>query len=239
MYSALQPLFAGYQHWYVSYKYLLVMMSVPVFFLLGSFFKMAASGRFNNFQARLNQSTFVFLLFAVGTIFLNDAGTPNTYFILVPFLSYFLSHLFLLIKRRFIVEISFAVFLATLVITNFGGVFNLIDLTKPLFSKDYFLKSGEYQEYRNSKILVIGSNLKPYQYAKMATPFLNWNISKKVLLRPNYYDNLTLVLKGFKEDMPDIILDDHEVMPSLQEKILPLRESYILKSPGVYKRVSN
>ncbi|MEO0552051.1 MAG: hypothetical protein AAF149_02555 [Bacteroidota bacterium] len=236
MYSALQPLFSGYQHWYVSYKFLLIMLAIPLLFLVMSFFKMASSGRFNNFQARLNQSMFLFMLFALGAIFLNDAGTPNAYFLLTPFFSYFLCHLFLLIKRKFIAEVSFLLFILSVALINYG---NFKILSNQDYTNEYYINEGEYLQYTNKKIVVFGENKRPYNHASVATPFLNWEISKDVLQRPDYYDNLTIILKGFKQDMPDIIIDDSGVMPSLQERVVPLKENYKLKSAGIYERISN
>lgn len=239
MYSALQPLFQGYQHWYVSPMMLLLMISVPLIFLIISFFKMASGGRFNNFQTRLNQAMFVFLVFSVGTIFLNDAGTPNAYFILTPAVSYFLSHYFLLIQRKFLAEIAFTLFITGLVLVNYGTVYNIITFGNDSYTKDYYLDFEEYKTYEGRKIVVFGENKKPYLHALAATPFMNWKISKGVLQRPGYYDNLTVIWKGFKEDMPDVIIDDNNVMPSLMERIVLLKENYRLKSKGVYERASN
>lgn len=239
MLSALQPLFQGQGSSYVSYKFLIIILAVPTVFLILSFFKMALAGRFNNFQARLNQSTFVFLIFAILTISLNDMSTPNAYFILVPFLSYYLSHFFLLIRRRFFAELGFIVFVATLIVFNYGERFNIIHLKDESYSKKYYLDDQEYLQYEGQKIVSFGNNLRPYQHAKSATPFLNWKISKEVLERPDYYDNLTLILKGFKQDMPDIIIDDNGIMPALRERIIPLRENYQLKSPGIYEKINS
>ncbi|MEM7107225.1 MAG: hypothetical protein AAF519_03280 [Bacteroidota bacterium] len=237
--SALQPLFKGQLHSYVSYKFLLVILAVPTLFLVMSFFKMAVAGRFNNFQARLNQSTFVFLVFAVFTVILNDLSAPNAFYVLVPFLSYYLSHFFLLIKRRFFAEIGFAAFIVALIVSNYGGIFTIIDLKDKSYAQEYYLEDREYLQYKDKKIVVFGDNLKPYQYAKSATPFLNWKIAKEVLQRPDYYDNLTLILKGFKQDMPEIIIDYNSVMPSLRERILPLKEGYQLKSAGIYEKTNS
>ena len=240
VYCVIQPLFFGFRHWYVSTIGLLIIFAVPSLYLLMSFFKMASVGRYTNYQARLNQAMFVWLLFSLGSIFLNDANTPNSYAITVPILAFYLSHFFLLIRRRFIGELVFSILLFALVFVNYGFSYGFAAFMKPSYFEDYFIKPTSYKEYEGKRIVVLGPDIRPYLHAKAATPFLDWYISRNVLERPDYYDNLTVIMKGFESDMPEIIIDENNIMPQLMARIVPLKKNYRLKSSGgIYELISN
>lgn len=239
VYCVIQPLFFGLRHWYVTTAGLLIIFSVPLLYLFMSFYKMSSDGRYTNYQARLNQAMFVWLIFSLGSVFLNDANTPNAYAVVVPVFAYYFSHFFLTIRRRLWAEILFSLLVVALVFVNYGSTYGFATFMRPSYFEDYFIKASSHKEFEGKKILVLGSDIRAYHYAKSATPFLNWDISRKVLERPDYYDNLTVILKGFQEDMPEIILDPHSIMPQLMDRILPLAKNYQEKAPGRYELISN
>ncbi len=238
-YSFIQPLFFGYRRWYVSWLSALIIFSVPTVLLIFSLIKMGSSGRFNNYQTRLNQTMFVWLIFSLGVVFLSDVNAPNTYVILVPALSFYLSHYFLLMRRRFLAELIFFIFMVSLVMINYGATYDFFHIVKPSDFKNYLTESDRYQQFSDKKILVLGKDTGAYRHAMSATPFLNWDISKSVFRNPDYYDNLSVILEGFEKDPPDVIIDENDVLPAIFNRVVPLREKYEPGAPGVYNLVSN
>ncbi len=239
IYNFVQPLFFGHRNWYVSYGAILLIFSVPLFLLVMSLIKMGSSGRFNNYQARLNQAMFVWLFFSLIVIFLGEINAPNTYIIMVPALSFYFTHYFLLMRRKWLAELVFLAFFVSLIMVNYGGVYDFFHVVKPSNFEDYRIPKDSYQQYANKKILVLGEDMHAYRHARAATPFLDWDISKSVFQNPGYYDNLSVILQGFENDPPEVIIDEKEVLPAIQEKIVSLRLNYKLVSPGVYQRVNN
>ncbi|TRX50447.1 hypothetical protein FNH22_25750 [Fulvivirga sp. M361] len=234
-YSFLQPLFFGFRHWYTSYLSVLMILSVPLLLLVFSFLKMGSSGRFNNYQVRLNRAMFVWFLFSLVVVFLSDVNAPNTYVILVPSLAFYFGHFFLLMRRKWLAELTFILFIASLVYVNYGTTYSFSFFANRFHTEDYVIDNEKYKEFAGKKILVLGKDISPYRHAKMATPFLNWDISKSIFQNPDYYDNLSLIFKGFNDDMPELIIDKHAVMPVVFERIVPLSEFYESKLPGIYQ----
>ena len=239
IYSFIQPLFFGYRNWYISYWAALLIFSVPIVLLILSLIKMGSSGRFNNYQARLNQAMFVWMAFSLGVVFLSEINAPNTYVIMVPVLSFYFSHYFLLIRRVFLAELVFFVFLVSIVVVNFGSIYDFFHVVKASNFESYRVPVNGYEQYADKKILVLGEDLSAYRYATAATPFLNWDISKSVFQNPGYYDNLSVILQGFENDPPEVIIDEKGVLPGILELVVPLRENYQPISPGIYQRINN
>jgi hypothetical protein len=83
---------------------------------------------------------------------------------------------------------------------------------------------------------VLGPDFKPYFYGRQATPYLNWDISKVQLEELNYYDNLEAIDRNIRGDMPDYIVDQINIVPSIFDKIPLLGEEYEPVRNGLFKR---
>ena len=68
-------------------------------------------------------------------------------------------------------------------------------------------------------VLVLGDNVGIYKNSSLATPYLNWQFSKSHLENLNYYDNLTEVYQNFNSDLPEVIIDEKDVVPILFDKM--------------------
>ena len=64
---------------------------------------------------------------------------------------------------------------------------------------------------KDKKIVVLGDDPSCYLNSQLATPYFNWRISKIQLTELDYYDNIVDIYRNFKNDMPDVIVDQHDV----------------------------
>lgn len=225
--------------WYVPLLSTIIIFSIPLIYLIISWVTIAQRARMTNYQSRLSQSMLIWFLFSLLFIIISDVHTPYLYQIMVPVLGYYLSHYFLLFKRKFLAEISFTILFISMVLINYGTYFDFFFTSKHIDVSSYTIGQSVEKPMEEKSILVLGEDLTPYYKNQMATPFLSWKLSKRVFSNLEYYDNLTVILAGFKGNMPAVIIDEENILPDVFEKIPYLKERYIKQSETTYVLISN
>lgn len=224
IYNFLNPLLVYEVEQYMPLQDLLILFSIPLIFLILAIIRINQRSRFTNYQLRLTQVMFVWILFSGGFVLLSGQLSPNTFIIFVPTIAFFLSHYFLLIKNRLLGEGAFLILVTAVVLLSLGTFFKFFVTHKLLDFSGYLV--SDVQRWENRKILVLDDNLDPYMNAYPSTPFLNWQLSEELFRNPDYYDNLTILHKGFSDDLPEVIIDKHGVMPAVFEKLPTIRMRY-------------
>ncbi|HNP17563.1 MAG TPA: hypothetical protein PKL31_03930 [Fulvivirga sp.] len=220
--------------WYISFRDTLFLFSVPILFLALSLIRILQGARLTNYQNRLTRAMFVWMIFSLLFIVFSDQNSPAVYIILAPVAAFYLSHYFLIFKKKKLLELAFFTFFGLVVFTNIVSV-KSPNWVKPYFNdQSYLINKDEYKDLEGLRILVLDDDLRPYYYAKPATPFLNWQVSQEIFNNLDYYDNLTKLYEGMMNDKPEIIIDRHNVMPAVFEKIPALRSMYFLSRDGYY-----
>ncbi|MDZ7606785.1 MAG: hypothetical protein U5K79_14615 [Cyclobacteriaceae bacterium] len=93
--------------------------------------------------------------------------------------------------------------------------------------------------YAEKRIVVFGPDIRPYYFASVSTPYLNWQLSKWQVEELNYYDNLESIDRNFRQDMPDYIVDQIDLAPRLFYNMPLLGAEYENTGRGIYKRKIN
>ena len=86
---------------------------------------------------------------------------------------------------------------------------------------------------QGKKLLIIGDELDAYMNAYPATPYLNWNLSRKHFNHINSFNNLSLIYDNFLNDLPEVILDQKQVIPELFRQ-MPTIGSLYTKQEDAY-----
>lgn len=232
VYNFLNPLLDYEVQKYMSFTGVLILFSVPLLFLILSLVRISQRARFTNYQVRLTQVMFVWIIFSAGFVFLSGTLSPNIFTVFVPSAAFFLSHYFLLIKKRFVAELAFLAFFTSVILFNLGIYFNFFISMEHLDFRNYLVE--DTTEWKNKRVLVLDDNLQPYVNSYPATPFLNWQLSEELFRYPEYYDNLTILQKGFANDMPEVIIDEHQVLPSVFERLPQIQNRYEEARENVY-----
>ncbi len=233
IYSFINPLATFYSQSFIDNISLLVIFAVPMLLLVASFVRINQRARFTNYQTRLTQVMFVWMVFAILFIIVSTTYAPNTFVVFVPVVAFFLSHYLLLIRRRFISEIIFSLFLMTTVLVNHGTAFKFFFIENYIDLSAYRVADGQ-TELADKKVLVLDNNLNAYINCKPATPFLDWHMVEDLFTNLDYYDNQTIIYDGFSQDMPDIVIDPNGVMPAVLSKMPILAEKYSKKGERYY-----
>jgi hypothetical protein len=189
--------------------------------------------RYTKYQSQILQAMFFWMIFAFVQVTYTKDFRPQTFILLIPGFSFFIAHLFLLLKRRWFAEGAFWIFVIGLLVGCYYSRYNAEEdkLFEDLLVKDYD------RGFSKQKVVILSDDLSIYKTNMMCTQFLNWKLSKEIFEHPEYYDNTIKVYKGFMADPPDLIIDPADLMRPFLKKIPDLNVRYYRIDNG-YKRKS-
>lgn len=95
--------------------------------------------------------------------------------------------------------------------------------------------SKENSTYKNKKVWISGFSLDTYQYAKPATPYLNRALANRHLKHLKEYNTLAIIYHNFRQDLPDVIIDQDGKATELLDNIPLLAQKYKLSMQGKNK----
>ncbi len=221
---------------YISLTAALVISAVPLAFLLVAFYKLSQSRRYTNQQAKLQRIMVLKLAAAAVIIVFAKDRAPYHLWLLVPPLAFFITHFLLIIRRLWLAEIIAFAFALLLVSNGYAMLFGLFSLDKAAGTAALLTRPTAYDEVvAGKKVVLLGDDLNVYRHARLATPYLDWQLASRQLEEVSYFENLAQVYVGFSEDMPDVIIDEAQLMPRLSERIPVLRDSYQkLRNKDIY-----
>lgn len=219
-------------YYHVQFLDLMLLLIAPFCFAVAGYFIGTIYKLISVNQQKQKQLIILFLLFALLTIFLTNRRTPYQFVILLPGLTYFITQIFIYLQRGFLLKLFSIAFLISIPFIGFSWAYYQIVSGK---IESYSVTSSEkHRETAGKSILVLGNDLGYYQGASLATPYLNYNISKEILLDYNSFGKMADVYQDFLKEKPEMIIDADGVFEQLLEKIPLLKDSYLKKSEGIY-----
>lgn len=231
------PLFSlDYQHYLLSNE-ILIITAVPLAYLLISIFKTFQSMGYTNYQSRIQNLIFLFFVFTAIGWFLWSQKSGASLVMYAPFISFFLAHYFLRFRKRLWREIYFYIFLFAIVFTFFESIAKGNFLSDKLSLERLMVNQDLANEFSANKILVIGDELSYYYNNSLATPYLNWTLSKKHLNNVHDYKNVVEIYENLKADPPEIIIDEKNAWPEIAKIIPELGREYRQIREGFYKKI--
>lgn len=231
-------LFSG--KYLVDVPSLLAIASTPILFTGYSILKVFAYPSFTNFQTRIQQIMLTLILVGAAMLSMTNSKAPFQLAIFVPSAAFFISHHFMLVRRRLWVEIQFTIFLFFLIFVNLGSYYGVGVVERFVNHDGLFVRETSIgRMIAGSKILVLGDELSFYKDARLATPYLDWKASTLHFHALGYYDNITAIYKNLLNDRPDYIVDQEGLMPALEEKIPAIGQWYVKTSTDMVYRLQS
>ena len=221
---------------FLSSRSILILSSTTLFLFVIAAFKILSGFGFTVFQVRIQKVMFfaAIVSFVIYTIYSDRDGYSLVLYL--PWVAFFLSHLFIKIKNTLKRELSFLVFLLSIITIYAGLTFNIFKFDKYINLDALVLAPSKNEIYSDKKTLVLGEDIRPYATARQATPYFNWKLSKDQLEKLNYYDNLEAINKNFKNDMPEYIIDQIGLAQKIFDKIPLIGSEYTMIEEGIYFR---
>jgi hypothetical protein len=172
----------------------------------------------------------VMLLFLAGAfimVFLNRERVAHQLMIFTVPLAFFISHYFLLDRRKLLAELVFMGFVAIILTINYGALYRLIVPPDILEVQSLIVQPTKWdQVVEGKKILIVGGDPDAYRHAYPAAPYLNWNLSRKHLARASAFDNLSMIYNNFSQDTPEVIIDQENLVPQLFKQMPTIASQY-------------
>lgn len=218
----------------LSFKTLLVLCSVPLVYLWVSVIVLNRNARLTKYQSQLLQV--MLLWFAVGFIhaYLSPDLRTQTLLPMAPAVSFMFTYFFLLIRRRKLAEINGWVFVIGIASTGYFARYEFLPadwrgLLVPATSRPITQK----------KILLLEDDPGIWINNRLAPPFVNPELSRRIFNRADEYTCVLLVSRLFTKDPPEIIVDPQNQMQGFFNRIPGLKKDYRQTGKGLWERVSN
>ncbi|HEY9487239.1 MAG TPA: hypothetical protein VIQ51_02855, partial [Chryseosolibacter sp.] len=142
---------------------------------------------------------------------------------------------FLHIRRKKFIHLNSWILLVGIVGLAFAarfGKINMIDYSQ-------LLVSDEPGDVIGKRILILDNTPDLYKSNFLATPFLDWRLSREIFSHPDYYQNVTSVYHSFKHDPPEIVLDPENLLKHFFHRMPDVESNYIRQGDRYIRKVSN
>lgn len=214
-------------HHYVSGLSLLVIMAVALVFFVLALYKLTQYRRFTIQQTQLQQVMFVNVIAALASILFVRELAPFHLLLFVPSLAFFITHYLFIIRRVLWAEIATILLAILLPLNGYALLFDFFSINRIARTEALMVRPTDYDQLvAGKKVLVLGDDISIYRYAKLATPYLNWQLAAEQLNHIDYFENLSGVYANFTADMPDLIIDQAALMPTISERIPAIKNRY-------------
>jgi hypothetical protein len=133
-----------------------------------------------------------------------------------------------LIHKKKFAEIGLWILMGTTVSMSYLARydnFGVIDYSKLIVEQDRRIP-------KDKKVLALDENWGVYKNNALASPFLDWRLSKEIFKGPDYYENVIKVYQGLTNDPPDVIRDKENLLKPFLERIPELKRQYVRE--GIY-----
>lgn len=206
-----------------------IIVGIPVAFVFIAILKVLNATGFINYQVRI-QSVMLFLsMIGILILFFIPQLSMYHFLIFLPPMALFISAFFLILTKVVFRGILFYTFVLSMIYLGYSHR-NL--LTPYLTLNKISVTKSSVESF--GKILVLGENKANYQNNKVATIYIDWNLSKRYFLDLDNYENLSKIYTNVKNDIPDVIVDNEEIVPKLFERI-PEFEKLYKQEGNLYK----
>lgn len=224
--------FARPKVFYSEWKELIALMALPAALLLVSVLRVFGDRAYINFQISIQQIMLVWA--AAGVLALFNMEIIATYQIamFVPPLAFFATHYALVFKKQTHLEMGMLVFTLLLVANCYLGYYGLIP-DYPLHYKQ--LKAQQAPaSLKGRRILVMGNDYSFYRHSQLASPFLNWELTKRHFGSLDDYRSISEFTVLLERDLPEAIVDQEGMLKSFLARVPHLSARYEEREPGVY-----
>lgn len=200
---------------YISLKDLLIISAIPAFILVVSVFDTFTNRNFVNFQVSCQQIMILWTITSVIAIIWNVNLAPFQLMLFVPSLSFFASHFLLSQRKKLLTELYFLISGVLIISSAYVSYYQIIPDEQFIFYKNLKVINTTPQSIQDKKILVIGDPIDAYQHNSLATKYFNSKLSGRHFTEISNYATIGAINREFNEDMPEVIIDNRQVIDSL------------------------
>jgi len=209
--------------------------AAPLLFLILAIFRVIQGARFSNYQARIAQMMIFWIVLSLLLLIKPPSGMSDL-IVFVPAIAYFITHYFILSRKRILSGITFILFIVLIVGLSYASHFKQSVVTKYVDYKPLSILKSRYDNLLNGqKVWVIGNDLHMYKNSTLASKYYNWQTyGAQVIEGVNDPNQIALVYKDLQVNSPDVIVDQHGLIPHYFLAMPDISDRYELLEQGVY-----
>ncbi|GGF33480.1 hypothetical protein [Echinicola rosea] len=219
---------SSYPH--VTYFDLLTLMVAPLLFAVIGYFVGTVTTSITVNQQKQKQLMLLYTIFAIFSVFIANRRTPYQMVIILPGLTYFIAQIFIHLTNRKQLNALFYTFLLLIPAVGYTWTVYKIQAKK---TWNYTLE--ESVQPRAKRIVILGDEISAYQHTKLASPYLNFRLSKRVLTDYADQENMMEVYLNFLNEKPTVIYDQEGLFEKLIVHIPALGKLYQKEQEGVFR----
>jgi hypothetical protein len=219
---------------FISTQSLIVISLVPLLYFVTSIVMLQRESRFSKYQSQLLQVMFLWIGFSLIYLFTCQDLRPQNLIVFFPGLTFLFTHFFLFIRRKKYAELNIWILIIGIISVSYLARYNKLNAV----DYTHLLMSTQEKEVKNKRILVLQNDLAYFRQNKLATPYLNWQLSEKIFKSPDFYENITQVYHALINDPPDVIVDKDNLMQPFFDRMPGLKKLYIKRGDN-YTKASN
>jgi phage shock protein PspC (stress-responsive transcriptional regulator) len=204
-----------------------VILAYLVPFVIGTFgiIRVFRGARYNNLQNRSHQILLLFGLFVIPTLFIANEFYPSALFTMCIPISFFCTGFFVHQKKMIVPELMFLAFIAIILIPMYLGATSKDVNVQAL--KSYRVNTTKSDpRIEGKRIFITGEQTETYKNTSIATGYLSWNLARRDFENPNNFMSLVSIYNNFTKDLPEVIIDEKNVMPDIFDNLPDLAKRY-------------
>ena len=217
---------------HISYWDLLFIFTLPVLLALIGYFRNNLLRRMNVNQQKQNQLFLIYLLFSLSVFSFFNRLAPYQFISLLPPLTYFINHILIVAQKKHIQTILFYTYFLVFPFIAYSWVF--YKKNDPTFKTYLVAPEEKHKLPENASVWVFGHDLNYYHGSALASPYLNYPLSKIYLGNLKEPEKLMHIYNSLNEAQPDFIIDEEGLFNQLRKKINMLNEKYNETGEGIF-----
>jgi hypothetical protein len=220
---------------FVDFSTLFTLLALPLVYLLISLVMLNRDARFSKYQSQILQATLLWMVFSCLFVLYARDLRPQTFIVFIPGLSMLLTHFFLLIRRKRFINVNSWILFAGIIAIAYLARFEKL----PYADYGRLWVAENTSNLQGKRVLMLDDSIDVYQDNKLATPFLNWDLSEPIFKNPDYYGNVTRVYHHFSSDPPDIVIDPDNLLRGFLSRMPSVEVLYERRGDRYVRKVSN
>ncbi|WP_157601118.1 hypothetical protein [Persicobacter sp. CCB-QB2] len=220
--KSITPMFNSLVVWS---QYLPLIGALMLFSVFGQI-KALSTWHMNNRQTLITITMISQLVVGTLITILLRPKNPHDFIILIPWLAFFIPFYFFRFRRKWLSEVFFGMLILGMIVPGI-----LLDTgywapNQRLEKQAYLLKETNLPAIKDKNILVLGEDLSPYWEARADLAYIGWQ-SLAADLKNDKKIAQYRILASFGKQLPEVIIDQKEVMPELENRVPKLKAQYV------------
>src|SRR5690606_14744263 len=154
------------------------------------------------FQGKFQQLMTVWLVVSILVLITRHELSVGPFVVILPPLPYFCAFLFTSRIRKWLVNLMLFILLGGALLIRYWQLLGIASFVKIDDSQLLLPAGGASGNVKGSSVLVLGDDMSYYEHNKLATPYLNWQLSQRYFSRLDEYQSVYDLYQNFRLETP-------------------------------------